>query len=451
MSHQEAPLLVDTLATLDADPGTPVEPVRARRYRHPVLGERPVVRLVGETAAPGEDGTLAFLGFEPPVASEPLARAPRRGLGFPQWVLLNDPARAGEALAVVEDMERAAHLARTKPGRAKDLYEVLARRLPHAHLPSFWEQAGRAFLATDRRRHAATMFEKAREAERVYGLATHDAAHRAVFLEFARAGALPAKSLARTVTELRRRHPPEDAYEAFLELALGRARGGLPPWTDLPEQARRLALHAGRDPAAEGERLLDGLLVLPATRRASAGFWRHGRAPLIRMARASAAVRGTLLNLLPEPDYEGDFDGWWLDLLDESGALDALILPADQCRRSRHRRGARGAGSLVSSSARSVTGGAAVRRRPSSSRWSRAWRHACGPMADRWRSRPARGAAATRSTRTSSTSSPSTASPSPTSPPTPASTCASGCRAARTAGCAGPWSTWRPTGASGRC
>jgi hypothetical protein len=330
MSRQEAPLLVDPLVTLDADPGTPVEPVRARRYRHPVLGERPVVRLVGETAAPGEDGTLAFLGFEPPVASEPLARAPRRGLGFPQWVLLNDPARAGEALAVVKDMEQAAQLARTKPGHAKDLYEMLSRRLPHAHLPSFWEQAGRAFLATDRRRHAATMFEKAREAERVYGLATGAADRREVFLEFARAGALPAKSLARSVTELRRRHSPEDAYEAFLELALGRARGGLPPWTDLSEQARRLALHAGRDPAAEEERLLERLLVLPATRWASAGFWRHGRVPLIRMARASAAVRGTLLNLLPEPDHEGDFDGWWLDVLDESGALDALILPADQ-------------------------------------------------------------------------------------------------------------------------
>jgi hypothetical protein len=328
MSRQEAPLLADTLVTLD--PGAPVEPVRARRYRHPALGERTVVRLVGETAAPGEDGALAFFGFEPPVASEPLARAPRRGLGFPQWVLLNDPARAGEALAVVKDMERAAQLARTKPGHAKDLYEVLARRLPHAHLPSFWEQAGRAFLASDRRRHAAAMFEKAREAERVYGLATGDTDRREVFLEFARAGALPAKSLASSATELRRRQSPEDAYEAFLDLALWRTRGGLPPWTALPEQVRRLGLHAGRDAAAEQERLLGELLALPATRRAPAGFWRAGRAPLIRLARASAAVRGRLLNLLPEPDHEGDFDGWWLDLLDESGALDALIQPADQ-------------------------------------------------------------------------------------------------------------------------
>src|SRR6266536_1160148 len=152
MSRQQPP--ASTLLTLDVAAGTPVEPLRAHWYRHPVLGERPVVRLVGETAAPGEDAALAFLGFAPAEASEPLARAPRRALGFPSWVLVNDPARAGQALAVVKDMERAAHLARTKPGHAKDRYEALARRLPPAHLPSFWEQAGRAFLSTDRRRCA---------------------------------------------------------------------------------------------------------------------------------------------------------------------------------------------------------------------------------------------------------------------------------------------------------
>src|SRR6266511_4168940 len=134
MSRQQPP--ASTLLTLDVAAGTPVEPLRAHWYRHPVLGERPVVRLVGETAAPGEDAALAFLGFAPAEASEPLARAPRRALGFPSWVLVNDPARAGQALAVLKDMERAAHLARTKPGHAKDRYEALARRLPPAHPPS---------------------------------------------------------------------------------------------------------------------------------------------------------------------------------------------------------------------------------------------------------------------------------------------------------------------------
>src|SRR6266536_2969078 len=49
------------------------------------------------------------------------------------------------------------------------------------------------------------------------------------------------------------------------------------------------------------------------------------------MGAASAAVRGMLLELFPAPRNTRDgFDGWWLDLLDEAGALDALILPADR-------------------------------------------------------------------------------------------------------------------------
>jgi MoxR-like ATPase len=138
MSRQQPP--ASTLLTLDVAAGTPVEPLRAHWYRHPVLGERPVVRLVGETAAPGEDAALAFLGFAPAEASEPLARAPRRALGFPSWVLVNDPARAGQALAVVKDMERAAHLARTKPGHAKDLsdqYQVEPPEIRHAEELAF--------------------------------------------------------------------------------------------------------------------------------------------------------------------------------------------------------------------------------------------------------------------------------------------------------------------------
>jgi hypothetical protein len=126
MSRQQPP--ASTLLTLDVAAGTPVEPLRAHWYRHPVLGERPVVRLVGETAAPGEDAALAFLGFAPAEASEPLARAPRRALGFPSWVLVNDPARAGQALAVVKDMERAAHLA--APSRATP--RTATRRSPAA-------------------------------------------------------------------------------------------------------------------------------------------------------------------------------------------------------------------------------------------------------------------------------------------------------------------------------
>jgi hypothetical protein len=334
MSRHAELLLAGGLVPLGADPGVdmPLEPVRARRYRHPALADRPVVRLVGETAAPGEDGALGFLGFEPSAATEPLARALRRGLGFPQWVLVNDPGRAADALAVVGEMERIARLARARPGTAKERFQTLVRRLPRAHLPSFWEQAGRVFLAAGQRRYAAIAFEKARGAERVYDLPVDGAAHREAFLEFAVAGALAVRSVAGYAEELRRRGPAGEALGRFRELALRRAAGGLPPWTDLPAQVGDLAAAAGRDRGAEDQRLLGELLAVPATRLAPAGFWRRSRAALVRMGRTSAAARRMLLDLFPAPAGHGadGFDGWWLDLLHDAGALDALVLPAGE-------------------------------------------------------------------------------------------------------------------------
>ncbi|MEO5877483.1 MAG: hypothetical protein ABIS86_00100, partial [Streptosporangiaceae bacterium] len=57
-------LLDAGLLPATADQG---EIIRARSYTHPLLGGRSVVRLAGDTVAPGEDGALAFLGFGEPA------------------------------------------------------------------------------------------------------------------------------------------------------------------------------------------------------------------------------------------------------------------------------------------------------------------------------------------------------------------------------------------------
>src|SRR6266540_3728265 len=309
-----------------------LDPVRARRYQHPALAGRTVVCLAGETVAVAEDRLLAFIGFDPAEVDGPLARTPRRGLGYVEWVLINDPDRAGAALALAPEVERAARLAPSRPRAAIRLFEGLAKRLPSAHLPALWEHAGRAFLAADARRWGAAMFERAREAERVYGLRVDRAARDEAHREFALAGGLRTGSVARHVADLRRRRDaPQVAFRAFLELVSACATGGMLPWSGLPDQLRRLAAAPGHEPDAEEERLLDELLALPITRQASPGFWRRCRPALVRMGAASAAVRGMLLELFPAPRNTRDgFDGWWLDLLDEAGALDALILPADR-------------------------------------------------------------------------------------------------------------------------
>ncbi|MFI6901498.1 hypothetical protein ACIBKY_09560 [Nonomuraea sp. NPDC050394] len=306
-------LLLDAgLAPAGAEGG---QPVRARAYAHAALGERPVIRLIGETTAPAEDRAMAFLGYGEPHVSPPLATGRRRGLGYPAWALVNDPRGAKAALAAVSGMERAARLAAARPGAAADAYAELAATLPRTHLPSFWEQAGRTFIAAGHGGQAAVMFGRAREAEATYALPVDEAARRAVFLEYAFAGALPVKAVNAYVVELAGRYEPRRAYDELFELAVRRTLGGLPPWSDLPKQLRKLAKAAKLDPAAEDERLIATLLGAPAVKRARPPFWKAYRATLL------AQPRQTLLEVFPTAD---GVDEWWLELLRESGALDTV-------------------------------------------------------------------------------------------------------------------------------
>src|SRR5690349_23963571 len=131
------------------DPG--LDTITARSYRHPVLDGRTVVRLVGATVGPAEDLTMEFLGFTPAGVTD-VGHGERQALGFPAWALVNDPANGRHALALVKEMEKLARVARGKPGHAKDGYTELAKRLGAAapqFLPTFWEEAGRAFLAAE--------------------------------------------------------------------------------------------------------------------------------------------------------------------------------------------------------------------------------------------------------------------------------------------------------------
>ncbi|WP_327092918.1 hypothetical protein OIE66_20425 [Nonomuraea sp. NBC_01738] len=296
--------------------GTPDgEPIAARRYRHPHLGERPVIRLAGQTTGEAEDRALAFLGFGAPEVSAPLTTGRVHALGYPAWTLAHDPANARQALAAVTGMQRAARIARTRPGVAAETYAELAAELPRAHLPSFWEEAGRAFIAAAGPGPAAVMFGLAREAETTYALPVDEDARRAVFLEFAFAGALPVKAIAAYAAELETRYEPGRAYAELRELAVRRTLGGLPPWAELPKQVRRLAKAAGLDVRAEDERLVATLLSVPSTRTARLPFWKEYRDAL-------AAQPPELLREV-FPTAEG-VDEWWLGLLEETGALDGL-------------------------------------------------------------------------------------------------------------------------------
>ena len=324
-------LLDAALAPVDTVVDGRTDTVSARTYTHPALGGRTVVRLVPDALAPAEDSAMDFLGFTAAGCSEPLALTRPHGLGYPEWALVHDPDRRVQALALVRPMEKAARLAATRSGPASDEFARIADRVPIPHLPAYWEQAGRAFLAAGNARTAAIMFGRAREAEQVYSLNVDEATRRESFLEFAFAGALTVKALTAHAAELSGRYTADRAYTEFRELAVRRTLGGLPPWAGLLKQLRSLARAAGIDQSAQERELLRELLSVPATSSAPEGFWKSARASLVALGREDTEVARTLLGTFVDSSGYNDstgFHAWWLELLSDAGAVDLLADPA---------------------------------------------------------------------------------------------------------------------------
>ncbi|MEU0562234.1 hypothetical protein [Dactylosporangium sp. NPDC006015] len=321
--------LLDAGAVLPSAAGAAqdtIDTLTTRAYRHPVLGDRTVVRLVPGTLGAAEDLTMEFLGFAAPESVAEVGVVRQQALGFPAWALVNDPANGHHALALVKDIERLVRIAKSRIGPARDgfveLGDRLARSVPH-FLPTFYEEAARAFLAADSPTYAASMFGKARDAERAFALKIDEDRQHTVFLEFALAGALTAKALSAYARDLAARADAATAYERFRRLCVERTLGGMPPYASMHTDLRRLAKAAklGQD---EEEALLRILLTATSIVRAPGGFWTAYRATLVSVARQDPAVRGQLLTMFPGncPDET------WLEILDESGATEALTGPA---------------------------------------------------------------------------------------------------------------------------
>ncbi|MDO4716390.1 MAG: hypothetical protein Q4B08_02385 [Propionibacteriaceae bacterium] len=295
----------------------------ARSYTSPHLPGRTVVRLVREPLREVEDLSLGVLGLEP-AQEAPVGRVRSRAIGFPAWPIIHDPANARHALNLVADLKRAAKLARSKAGPAKDLLDSLATTLgssaPH-FLPTFLEEGARIFIANDNLTYGAQYFAKAREAERVHNLAIDEDRHREVFLEFALAGALSAKELTNEAKSLQTRTTPEDALALFVKLNVDRVKGGLPPYASLSTDLRRLAKAAKADSAAVERGLLAQLLGSPALQKAPQGFWTGFLKPLVALAKQDPAVKESLLLIAPDNVKSDD----WVGVLDAAGVSDELL------------------------------------------------------------------------------------------------------------------------------
>jgi hypothetical protein len=323
----EAGGLVPTSAKLGKDDA--VDVVVARAYHHAVLPGRTVVRLSAESVTAGDDLEMSTLGFGAGEDRGAVAKERKRPLGFPGWALVHDPKNARYALDVVKEFKKHARKAKSKPGHAKEGIDAIAEKLgktvPH-FLPSFFEEAGRAFLEHGAQSFAAAMFGKAREAEAVHALEV-DEQHRVDgFLEFALAGAVTTKALTQYAKELGEHHAPDVAYAHFRQLCLQRTLGGMPPWAGMAKDLRRLAKAAKLDPAAEDRKFVAEIIESPALAKAAGEFWRAYAEPLTELGKASAPARGALLNLFPTgTSYSPDLDEAWLDLLRATGADRALV------------------------------------------------------------------------------------------------------------------------------
>ncbi|MEU4264376.1 hypothetical protein ACYCCF_28645 [Streptomyces argenteolus] len=315
-------------ATTDRDD---VDALTARTYTHTALGDRPVVRLVPGTLGEAEDLALEFLGLARTAETPVVGQVRRETLGFPAWALVNDPANGHHALALVKDIERLGRQARSRAGAAKEGFDALGTRLgravPH-FLPTYYEQVARLFLQAENTSYAASFFGKAREAERVHGLVVDEDRQRAVFLEFAFAGALTVKALRQYVRDLVARLAPADAWAQFRRLLVERCAAGMPPYAALPQDVRALVKAAGLDREAAERDLVADLIGSPGIVRAPASFWTAYRSALVTLAQREAAVRARLLGFFPETFSESgrdtDCEHGWLVLLAESGAEDLL-------------------------------------------------------------------------------------------------------------------------------
>ncbi|WAZ19862.1 hypothetical protein STRCI_000940 [Streptomyces cinnabarinus] len=303
-----------------------------RTYTHPALDDRRVVRLVPGTLGEAEDLALEFLGLAREPRTPEVGQVRRETLGFPAWALVYDPANGHHALALVKDVERLARQAKSRPGTAKDGFEALGERLgravPH-FLPTFYEQAARIFLQHENTTYAAAFFGKAREAERVHALAVDEDRQRAVFLEFAFAGALTVKALKEHVKDLARRLDPGEAWAQYRQLTVERCAAGMPPYASLPQDARSLIKAAGLARVTEECALVADLIASPAAVRAPASFWNTYRATLTVLAKERPQARVRLLEIMPGGlGRSVEDDEFWLGILAETSA-DRLLTGED--------------------------------------------------------------------------------------------------------------------------
>ncbi|MFH8484013.1 hypothetical protein [Streptomyces longisporoflavus] len=252
--------------------------------------------------------------------SVPLPANHRVSEVYADWVRALEPGAESAARAVLGEAGRKRGRALEKPGRFVDDMERLARELPAAHLPWFWDTVGHWLLETHRR-SAARAYGQARAAEREHRLYVDPDWRRANVLLFARFGALPATELSGYRGWLAGMLEPGDAHREFVRLlAVWSASPGELP-ADLARRVRDSARAAGLG-AEEEARVLGELLAAARGKAVPDRLLDAAAGPLAAHPPTDEQATG-LLDLFPESKNDA---AAWLRLLIRCGAADAAAV-----------------------------------------------------------------------------------------------------------------------------
>ncbi|MFB6810886.1 hypothetical protein [Streptomyces sp. NPDC056387] len=237
---------------------------------------------------------------------------------YADWVAAHEPAAAGSARALIEDMRTELGRSRDKPGRFVDTMAVRARRLPPAHLPWFWDTVGHRLIGHGSR-PGGRAYASARAAEAEHGLPVDPGYRTANALLFAAGGAMPAKEFGahqRFLAEILEPAAAHSALEAFLTAWAG-SPADLP--ADLVRRVRASAKAAGSGDA-EAARLVGAILSVTRGKSVPDALL-DAAARLLAARPPTDATAAGLVEVFPDGVTDG---GAWVRMLIACGAAEAM-------------------------------------------------------------------------------------------------------------------------------
>ncbi|MFD4246232.1 hypothetical protein ACFWP3_32265 [Streptomyces sp. NPDC058525] len=247
----------------------------------------------------------------------PLPSEPHRSEAYADWVRAHAPGAEAAAAGLLADVRDRVARAYPKAGRALDGMTSLARGLPPAHLPWFWDTMAHRLVSWDPKT-AGRAYTLARAAEREHALPVDPAWRRENALLLARAGALPAKELSGHQGWLAEQLAPADAHAEYVRVLTAWAASPGEPPADLARRVRASARAAGLGPADEARVLAP--LIGAARGKAVPDTLLDAVAALLADHPQDDEANARLLEVFPESRNDA---AAWLRLLLRSGAAGA--------------------------------------------------------------------------------------------------------------------------------